>query len=61
VYVVLCREVIVLANGYREAGYHSAIWNASSVASGVYFARFTVTNELDAVTFNELTKLLVMK
>ncbi|MEK9137393.1 MAG: T9SS type A sorting domain-containing protein, partial [Bacteroidota bacterium] len=44
VYDVLGREVAELASGYREAGYHSATWNASAQASGVYFARFTVTN-----------------
>jgi len=61
VYDVLGREVAVLTNGYHEAGYHSAIWNATTTASGVYFARLTVKTELGGVIFNKVNKLLLMK
>jgi hypothetical protein len=31
------------------------------VASGLYFARFSVTDELGAVKFNKVNKLLLVK
>ena len=37
VYDVIGREVSELVNGYMTAGLHSAIWDASGRASGVYF------------------------
>jgi hypothetical protein len=61
VYDVLGREVTTLVRGTMDAGYHTTTWNASSVASGVYFARLTVTNDFGKVAFNKVTKLLLMK
>jgi parallel beta-helix repeat protein len=61
VYDVLGREVTTLVRGTLDAGYHTATWNALSVASGVYFARLTVTNEFGRIAFNKVTKLLLMK
>jgi Secretion system C-terminal sorting domain len=61
IYDVLGREITSLARGTLDAGYHTATWNASSVASGVYFARLTVTNDFGKVAFNKVTKLLLMK
>ena len=61
VYDVLGREVAVVAKGYFGAGIHTATWNASHVASGVYFARFTVRDELGGVKFTKVSKLLFMK
>ena len=46
VFDVLGRKVADLVNEYRQAGYHTAMWDASKTASGVYFVRFTATNEL---------------
>jgi flagellar hook assembly protein FlgD len=45
VYDVLGREVQTLSSGHFAAGYHTVTWNASEVASGVYFARVTVNDE----------------
>lgn len=42
VYDVLGRKVAELEGGMKEAGYHSATWNASNVASGVYFCQLKV-------------------
>ena len=39
VYDILGKEVMTLVNGPNEAGYHQSIFNANSVASGVYFYR----------------------
>jgi len=61
VYDVMGREVAVLAHGLQEAGSHSATWHAPTLASGVYFARFTVKNESGAMIFNQVNKLLLMK
>ncbi len=61
VYDVLGRRVGELANGFLEAGYHSATWNASSVASGVYFARFTATDLNGSVKLSKVSKLVLAK
>ncbi len=61
VYDVLGREVVELENGNREAGYHSVIWNASDQASGVYFARFNVTNAEGKVAFSKINKLMLIR
>jgi hypothetical protein len=61
VYDVLGRKVVELVNEYREAGYHTATWNAVNVSSGVYFARFTVANEFGRMQYSKMSKLLLMK
>ncbi len=61
VYDVLGREVAILTRGNHEAGYYSATWNATTAASGIYFAQLTVINELGSVIFNKVNKLLLVK
>ena len=61
VYDVLGRKVAELANGYQAAGYHTATWNAAGAASGVYFARFSVTGAGGAVAYTKINKLVLMK
>ena len=41
VYDLMGREVTRLVDNRLSAGYHSASWNASNVASGIYFYRLT--------------------
>jgi len=41
VYNQLGQEVARLVSGYREAGTHAVVWDASGVASGVYFYRIS--------------------
>ncbi len=41
VYDLLGREVQTLINEQREAGYHTVLFDASNVSSGVYFYRLT--------------------
>jgi hypothetical protein len=61
VYDVLGRTVAELANELYEAGYQSVTWNASSVSSGVYFARFTATDINGTSRLNKVSKLLLAK
>ena len=37
VYNILGQEVAVLYNGYQSEGDYQSIWNAGSLASGVYY------------------------
>jgi hypothetical protein len=61
VYDLLGRKVADLVSGRYEAGYHSAVWNASDMASGVYLARFNVVNELGNAVYTKTNKLVLMK
>ncbi len=55
IYDIMGREMALLAEGFYPTGTHQVEWDASEVASGVYFARLEVRGE--AIT----TKLLLMK
>jgi len=49
------RKVATIAEGYFTAGWHKAVFDASGMASGVYFNRIT------AGTFSETGKLMLLK
>jgi len=55
VYDVLGREVAVLGDGYETAGRHSLNFNASSLASGIYFYR------IEAGKFIDVKKMILMR
>ncbi len=55
IYDIAGREVAVLADGWHPAGTHQVVWDASAMASGVYFAR------LQAGANSRTAKLLLMK
>lgn len=55
VYDLLGREVATLVDGVREAGRHTATFDASTLASGVYFYR------LNAGTFVQTKKMILTK
>jgi flagellar hook assembly protein FlgD len=66
IYDVLGREVANLADGYQQAGRYTVTWNSTRtsgipVASGVYFARLRILNDLGTVKFAKTTRLLLMK
>lgn len=61
VFDVLGREVATLATGYHAAGYHSVMWSAPEMASGVYFARFTATDKSGEVKYAKVNKLALTK
>ena len=45
VYNLLGQEVLTLADGEKEAGYHLELWNASTVASGTYMYRLVTKDQ----------------
>jgi hypothetical protein len=61
VFDLLGRKVVDLAGGAYGPGYHSATWNATGVASGVYLARFTATSATGSVAYTKTRKLVLMK
>lgn len=63
---VLGREVAILLQGHKSAGYYSTVWNGtdmsgSPVGSGVYYGRFLVMNSVGEVTYAATSRLLLVK
>jgi len=56
VYNILGKQVAVLADGQRTAGWHNIQFNANGMASGVYFVRAQVPGEL-----NEIRKIVLVR
>jgi len=61
VYDMLGREVVVLVDGVKEAGYYNATFNGSDLASGIYFIRFTATPQDGSHPFIRTMKILLTK
>ena len=55
VYDVLGNEITTLVNEEKPVGYYETNWNASNLASGIYFYR------LQAGSFNETKKMIYLK
>ena len=55
VYNVLGQVVATLADGHMNAGYHTLTWDASSIASGMYFVKVAAGSEV------AVQKLMLMK
>ncbi len=55
VYNIMGQEVTRLADGHYEAGHHQVEWDASNVATGVYFYR------IQAGAITETKKMLLLK
>jgi hypothetical protein len=58
---VLGRKIVELLNSDVEAGSHSATWDASGVASGVYFARFAALGSNGAIKYTRVGKMLLVR
>jgi hypothetical protein len=52
---------IVLVNGKQNAGSYSVEWDPSSLPSGVYVYRLTVTSDNGKEVFTESKKLMIVK
>jgi hypothetical protein len=61
VYDILGREVVTLIDGIKEAGYYSTMFDASRLASGIYFARVIASPENGNKPFTKIVKMLLMK
>jgi hypothetical protein len=55
IYNIMGQKVTDLIDGWQEAGHHQVSWNASNVASGVYFMHMSFEQE------NVVQKLVLMK
>jgi hypothetical protein len=55
IYNIFGQLVETLINDYRSPGYHSVLWNASNVSSGLYFYR------IEAGEYTETRKCLILK
>jgi hypothetical protein len=63
IYDILGREIATLVNKNLEAGSHSVYWNASKMASGVYFYRLMVQtiNGQNEGNFIETKKMMLIR
>jgi len=62
IYNVLGQEVKTLVDGIRDAGYESVEWDASQVASGLYFYRMDAVGVADpSRSFTQVRKLIVIR
>ncbi len=55
VYNIAGQVIDVLTNQTMDAGYHSVVWNAVGVSSGIYYYRITASD------FNQTRKCIVLK
>ncbi len=60
VYDIIGREVAKLVDGEIEAGYHTAVFDGSKYASGIYFVRMTAQGS-DAKPYVKTMKIVLMK
>ncbi len=61
IYNSIGRKVATLVNKRMEAGYHDLIWDASAVASGVYFYRMKARGNDSRSTFTKIQKMTLIK
>lgn len=57
----LGREVRTLAHGPLAAGYHSYLWDAGGLASGLYVYRIAAVSRSGAMKYQNVRKMLLMK
>jgi chitodextrinase len=61
VYDILGREVATLVDGVKEAGFYTATFDGSKVASGIYFTRLVALPQNGGKPFVQVKKMLMMK
>ena len=60
-YDVLGQEVKLLYNSTKSAGYHELTFDATNLASGIYFFRISATSTREIEAFVDTKKLMLMK
>ncbi len=55
IYNVVGQLVETLVNGHKDTGFHSVIWNANDIGSGLYFYR------IEAGEYTETKKCIILK
>ena len=55
------KEVKTLVNGFRNSGNYSVNFNASDMASGVYFYKLTVNDAVNSGQFTETKRMILIK
>lgn len=61
IYNMLGEEVAIIVNEQKEAGYYSAEFNGSNLASGVYFYRINVKDISSSANFTKTMKMILVK
>ncbi|MFH1526604.1 MAG: lamin tail domain-containing protein, partial [Bacteroidota bacterium] len=61
VYNLLGQEVNTLLDNAKSAGYHELKWNASDLASGVYFYSIEATAVDNSKSYNSVKKMMLLK
>ena len=61
IYSILGQEVATLINSEQAAGYYKTVWNASRLASGMYFLRVTAQSVDGKQSFTQVKKMMLMK
>ncbi|MGD1045667.1 MAG: choice-of-anchor D domain-containing protein [Bacteroidota bacterium] len=62
IYSILGQEITTLINGEQSAGHYQTIWNASNVASGMYFLRISAQSiDGSKASFIKVRKMSLMK
>ncbi len=61
VYDVIGREVAILVDDTKEAGYYSASFDGSKLSSGIYFVRFVASPSDHSKPFMQTMKMLMLK
>jgi hypothetical protein len=61
IYDVLGQKVATLIEGSRSAGDYTVRWNPARAASGMYFARLVVCDDLRQIKYSNVNKLMLSK
>lgn len=61
VYDILGRKIATLAEGLQEAGQQELRWDASNMASGLYFYRVVVAKSPNKEPIVEQRKMMLIK
>ena len=61
IYDIIGREIATLVNENRPAGFNQAVWDATGMATGVYFYRIEVRPLAGSAVFRDTKKLTVLK